>query len=104
MDTETLLDKNITMDDIHFAITNSHGDEISCVYSDYNSDNLVFRIRLNEKILKGKKPLNGIADTLDQSDDIYMLRIFQDNLLNNIILNNLVLILLTIKLIKNWLP
>ena len=86
MDTETLLDKNITMDDIHFAITNSHGDEISCVYSDYNSDNLVFRIRLNEKILKGKKPLNGIADTLDQSDDIYMLRIFQDNLLNNIVL------------------
>jgi len=76
MDTETLLDKNITMDDIHFAITNSHGDEISCVYSDYNSDNLVFRIRLNEKILKGKKPLNGIADTLDQSDDIYMLRLF----------------------------
>lgn len=86
MDTETLLDKNITMDDIHFAITNSHGDDISCVYSDYNSDNLVFRIRLNEKILKGKKPLNGIADTLDQSDDIYMLRIFQDNLLNNIVL------------------
>ena len=86
MDTETLLDKNITMDDIHFAITNSHGDEISCVYSDYNSDNLVFRIRLNDKILKGKKPLRGIADTLDQSDDIYMLRIFQDNLLNNIVL------------------
>ena len=86
MDTETLLDKNITMDDIHFAITNSHGDDISCVYSDYNSDNLVFRIRLNEKILKGKKPLKGIADTLDQSDDIYMLRIFQDNLLNNIVL------------------
>ena len=86
MDTETLLDKNITMDDIHFAITNSHSDEISCVYSDYNSDNLVFRIRLNEKILKGKKPLKGVADTLDQSDNIYMLRIFQDNLLNNIVL------------------
>ena len=86
MDTETLLDKNITMDDIHFAITNSHADEISCIYSDYNSDNLIFRIRLNEKILKGKKPLRGIADTLDQSDEIYMLRIFQDNLLNNIVL------------------
>ena len=86
MDTETLLDKNITMDDIHFAITNSHADEISCIYSDYNSDNLIFRIRLNEKILKGKKPLKGIADTLDQSDEIYMLRIFQDNLLNNIVL------------------
>jgi DNA-directed RNA polymerase II subunit RPB1 len=89
MDNETLLDKNITMDDIHFAITNSHGDEISCVYSDYNSDNLVFRIRLNEKLLKGKKPLKGISDTLDQSDDIYLLRIFQDNLLNNIVLRGI---------------
>jgi len=89
MDNETLLDKNITMDDINFAITNSHGDEISCVYSDYNSDNLVFRIRLNEKLLKGKKPLKGISDTLDQSDDIYLLRIFQDNLLNNIVLRGI---------------
>ena len=89
MDNEVLLDKNITMDDIHFAITNSHSDEISCVYSDYNSDNLVFRIRLNEKLLKGKKPLKGISDTLDQSDDIYLLRIFQDNLLNNIVLRGI---------------
>ena len=89
MDNETLLDKNITMDDIHFAITNSHSDEISCVYSDYNSENLVFRIRLNEKLLKGKKPLKGISDTLDQSDDIYLLRIFQDNLLNNIVLRGI---------------
>ena len=31
MDTETLLEKNITMDDIHFAINSSHGDDISCV-------------------------------------------------------------------------
>ena len=89
MDNETLLDKNITMDDIHFAITNSHGDEITCVYSDYNSENLVFRIRLNEKLLKGKKPLKGVSDTLDQSDDIYLLRIFQDNLLNNIVLRGI---------------
>jgi len=86
MDTEKLLDKNITMDDIHFAITNSHSNDVSCVYSDYNSDNLVFRIRLNERLLKTKKPPKGVANTLDQSDDIYMLRIFQDNLLNNIVL------------------
>ncbi len=89
MDTETLLDKNITMDDIHFAITNSHGDDISCVYSDYNSDNLVFRIRLNERLLTKGRKLRGISDTLDQSDDIYMLRIFQENLLNNIVLRGI---------------
>jgi DNA-directed RNA polymerase II subunit RPB1 len=86
MDNELLLDKNITMDDIHFAISNVHGNEISCVYSDYNSDNLVFRIRLNSSVFNKTKKQKGIADTLDQSDEIYMLRNFQDSLLNNIVL------------------
>jgi DNA-directed RNA polymerase II subunit RPB1 len=83
---ETLLDTNITMDDIHFAITNSHGNDISCVYSDYNSNNLIFRIRLNSNIFNKTKKQKGLPDTLDQSDEIYMLRNFQDNLLNNIVL------------------
>ena len=86
LDAEALLDKNITTDDIHFAISNSHGNDISCVYSDYNSKNLVFRIRLNGSILNKSKKQRGIAETLDQSDDIYMLRNFQENLLNNIVL------------------
>ena len=86
MDAETLLDKNINMDDIHFAISNSHyGNDVSCVYSDYNSDKLVFRIRMNSAVFtKGKK--RGVPDTLDQSDEIYMLKNFQDSLLNNIVL------------------
>ena len=29
---EMLLDKNITMDDIHFALKNSYDDEIHCIY------------------------------------------------------------------------
>jgi DNA-directed RNA polymerase beta' subunit len=82
---ETLLDSNITMDDIHFAITNTYENDISCVYSDYNSNNLVFRIRLNSSIFNKKKG-RGNAETLDQSDEIYMLRNFQENLLNNIVL------------------
>jgi DNA-directed RNA polymerase II subunit RPB1 len=88
-DAESLLDKNITMDDIHFAITNSHGNDISCVFSDYNANNLVFRIRLNSSILNKSKKQRGIPDTLDQSDEIYMLRNFQENLLNNIVLRGL---------------
>jgi len=89
MDSEALLDKNITMDDIHFAISNSHGgNDISCVYSDYNADKLVFRIRINSSVFnKGKR--KGIADTLDQSDEIYLLKNFQDSLLNNIILRGI---------------
>ena len=91
MDAEVLLDKNITMDDIHFAIKNSYyGNNITCVYSDYNSDKLVFRIRMNSNVFKSKKSKGfsekGITDPLDQSDDIYLLKNFQDTLLNNIVL------------------
>ena len=88
MDAETLLDKNITMDDIHFAIKNSYyGKEISCVYSDYNMDKLVFRIRMNSSVFKKKdKKVKGQLEYLDQSDEIYLLKNFQDSMLNNIVL------------------
>ena len=94
MDPEMLLDKNITMDDIHFAIKNSYyGADISCVYSDYNNDKLVFRIRMNSNVFKSKKTKGfsekGSADPLDQSDDIYMLKNFQDSILNNIVLRGI---------------
>lgn len=85
-DTEILLDKNITMDDIHFAIKNSsYGNDISCVYSDYNMDKLVFRIRTNSSLFSKNKKKTG-ASPLDQSDDIYYLKNFQDTLLNSIVL------------------
>ena len=86
IDAEVLLDKNITMDDIHFAIKKSqYENDITCVYSDYNMDKLVFRIRTHSSIFtKGKK--KGVPEILDQSDEIYLLKNFQDTLLNNIIL------------------
>jgi DNA-directed RNA polymerase II subunit RPB1 len=84
MDKESMLDKKITMDDINFAITSSYEDEVSCVYSDYNSDKLVFRLRL-QNVLNNKKK-QGKINPLDQSDEIYLLKNFQDNILNNIVL------------------
>jgi len=86
IDAETLLEKNITMDDIHFAIKNAYGNDTSCIYSDYNDNKLVFRLRLNNEILNKKRKKGGPPDTLDQSDDIYLLRNFQDTLLNNVVL------------------
>ena len=77
---EAMLDKHISMDDIHFAVTNSYNADIKCVYADMNSDNLIFRIRLTESNTASKKK------SLDQSDEIYKLKNFQNNLLNNIIL------------------
>jgi DNA-directed RNA polymerase II subunit RPB1 len=89
MNMETMLEKNITMDDVHFAINSSHSEDISCVYADYNANNLIFRIRLNEKIMNKGKKVRGVPNALDQSDDIYMLRNFQENLLNNIVLRGI---------------
>jgi DNA-directed RNA polymerase beta' subunit len=85
MDTEMLLDKNITMDDIHFAIKNgSNGQDIDCVYSDYNADKLVFRVRMSN--LSNSKKRRGSAEPLDQTDEIHVLKKFQDDLLTNIVL------------------
>ena len=93
MDKEEMLDRNITMDDVHFAIANGYKDEVSCVMSDYNADKLVFRIRLLEthmKKVEGKKTLlDGQQSILDQSDEIYMLKNVQENMLNNIILRGI---------------
>jgi DNA-directed RNA polymerase II subunit RPB1 len=84
MDKESMLDKNVTMDDINFAISNSFNDDVHCVYSDYNSDSLVFRLRLNNLLANKKKTS---VNPLDQSDEIYLLKNFQDNLINNIVLS-----------------
>ena len=90
LDPEVLLDKNITMDDVHFAIKNSsYGNDIHCAYSDFNSDKLVFRIRLNATMFKKGKQARTGPETLDQSDEIYLLRTFQDNMLNNIVLRGI---------------
>jgi len=89
IDKEILIEKNLTMDDIHFAVANSHyGKDVHCVFSDYNMDKLVFRIRTNANIFD-KKPKRGVANPLDQSDEIYLLKNFQDALLNQIVLRGI---------------
>ena len=77
---EDMLDKNISMSDIHFAIKHSHKAALECIYTNTNSDNLVMRVRLTKALSKSKKK------SLDQSDEIYMLKNLQENLLNNVIL------------------
>ena len=83
MNPTIMLEKNITMDDVHFALNSAYGDSISCIYSDYNSDKLIFRVRMNTVINQSKKPK---IQSLDQSDQIYLLKNFQNDLLENTIL------------------
>jgi len=83
MNMEEMLDRNITMDDVHFAITNTYSDQVSCTFSDYNSDNLVFRLRLNKALGSSKKA------SLDQSDEIYLLKNFQEALMDKLVLRGI---------------
>ena len=85
LNAEEMLDRNLTIDDVHFALTNAYSNQVSCAFSDYNSDNLVFRIRLNT-ILGAKKKSATKQMPLDQSDEIYLLKGFQDQLLDNLVL------------------
>ena len=54
-DKQLMMEKDITMDDIYQKINMKYGQSISCVYSDDNSNKLIFRVRL----LKTKKKDTG---------------------------------------------
>jgi DNA-directed RNA polymerase II subunit RPB1 len=92
MDPEIMLEKNITMDDVNFTLKSCYEDQINCIYSDFNSDKLVFRIRMND-ILKAGNNRGGQKKTkvnpLDQSDQIYILKNFQDQLLQKVVLRGI---------------
>ncbi len=110
LDNRRMLDKNITMEDVNFTLNQNYKDTIQCVYSDYNADKLVFRIRLasSTKGMSTKAStaaaatMSSVASAIasetslpndfkhrkpvDQSDQIYVLKNFQDQLLHNTIL------------------
>jgi len=84
-----MLDKNITMEDIHFAFTNSYSN-ITCMYNDYNSDKLIFRIRINKNIQNSKKKKQKtVLESLDQSDEIYLIKNLQDELLDTLVIRGI---------------
>ena len=65
---ELMLEKGLTMEDIHHAIETSIPKEIDCVYSDTNAQSLVFRIRI----------MHSTDDsTADQMDNIRLLQDFE---------------------------
>jgi len=87
-----MLEKNITMDDVNYTLKSCYEQQISCIYSDFNSDKLVFRIRMND-VLKSGSNRGGQKKTkvnpLDQSDQIYILKNFQDQLLQKVVLRGI---------------
>ena len=56
---EVMFNRNITMDDVAFILNEKYGDTISMVYTDFNSERLVMRVRL---ILNGKMEEDDYAN------------------------------------------
>ena len=74
LDKMKLLDLELTTIDIHHAIFNFYNETVSCVFSDDNADNIVFRIKLN---------------ALDLSDAITELKALEHNILESIIVKGI---------------
>ena len=73
-DRDTMFAKNISMDDVAFALEQKFTEEVHLIYSDYNSDRLVMRIRLT----------NDQKDST--KDDILNLKKLQNKLLTSIVI------------------
>ena len=86
MDRNAMLDRKIPMEEVAAALKAVYKEDVDCVYSDYNDNNLVFRIRVRPALSKLKLQKEGCPHPLDQTDEIYALRHFQDAMLNNTIL------------------
>jgi len=77
-----LLDKNIKMIDIYTKIISEFNPEykdISCIFSDDNADDLIFKIQCIDK---------GDSDT-DQENEIELLKILENTLLNDLELSGI---------------
>ena len=89
MNADTLLQKNISMDDIHFAISTVYSEKATCIYSDYNDSQLIFRIRTFKVEKKTTTATAAKTGSLDASDEIYLLKNFQEAMLKKIILRGI---------------
>ena len=75
-DKQILMEKDITMEEIHHKIYSMYKDDVSCIYSDDNSNKLIFRLRL----LKLKKNIS------EKLNDINVLKNIEKNIREKIII------------------
>ena len=72
MDRDKMFKKNISMDDVAYVLRSRFGDALHLIYSDYNSDKLIMRMRLPQLMKSGL-------------DDLTSLKKFQNRILNGIV-------------------
>jgi DNA-directed RNA polymerase II subunit RPB1 len=72
MDRDRMFRKNISMDDVAYVLRTRFGEALHLVYSDYNTNKLIMRMRLPEMMKTGL-------------DDLVNLKKFQNRILNGIV-------------------
>ena len=83
LDRQRMFDRNITMDDIHFVLRERLGSNINIIYSDFNSQKLVMRIRLSSEYMEETKTDPASMDMMSAYKK------FQNKLLNSVIIRGL---------------
>ena len=76
---EEMYNKNISMSDVVFVIQQLYPTDVGIIYSDYNSDKLILRIRMISEDEREK-------DTTALLDDFTVLKRFQNKLLNQCVI------------------
>lgn len=76
-DKEAMFKKNISLDNVAFVLSTKFDENVNLVYSDYNSENLVMRIRLTE------------SDKDSSKDDILNLKKFENKILTSIVIRGI---------------
>jgi len=77
-DRRKMNNKNIQMEDIYYAIKSVYEGDVSCIYSDDNSNKLIFRIRISQHN-EGK----------EYNDDMKLLKTLDKNIMNKIVLRGI---------------
>ena len=77
-DKRTAMNKKIYMEDVYFVIKSVYKEDISCIYSDDNSDDLIFRIRITQK-----------SDKDYESDGVKLLKTLEKNMMNKLVLRGI---------------
>ena len=78
-DKQILMMKNITMEDIYHRIYITYRDDISCIYSDDNSNKLIFRVRV----------LNMKKNVPEKINDINVLKNFEKSMREKVVLKGI---------------
>lgn len=85
LDRQKMFDKNITMDDILYVLRDRFGDDVALIYSDFNSQKLIMRIRLSKA---GAAAQEGKTDP-SSLDDMNAYKKFLNKVMNTVTIRGL---------------